>query len=444
MASVSMEREPAARWNAVQRDASFASERYALFHGDAEKVLRGLPNASVDTCLTSPPYWQARDYKHPLQVGLEAEAEDYVQRLVGVFKEVRRVLRDEGTVWLNLGDSYLHGCGTVDGKPPATGWRRNKQLALIPFRVALALQDDGWWLRNVLAWHKPNAMPSSVKDRLTNTWEPVFLLAKSEQYFFDLDAIRVPHSTDDEVERIRAERGTVSGKAKNRPELRRWLNSPRHRSTIDGLKLVVRRPSVPEATDLASYLRASAAAKGMSIHQIADKLGLPFERTRHYFRTDSIGSRLPPPDTWRRLKSLLDLDDRYEEAMKVEVGDNVFRNHPLGRNPGDLAAIPVTGTSGNGHFATMPIGLAERALKATLPAGGVCLDPFMGTGTTGYVACSLGGRFLGIDIHARYLQQFVNRMRGVREPNGHQRPMNKNSEELSLPLMSTSRHSGLV
>jgi len=150
----------------------------------------------------------------------------------------------------------------------------------------------------------------------------------------------------------------------------------------------------------------------MSIHQIADRLGLPFERTRHYFRTDSIGSRLPPPDTWRRLKSLLDLDDRYEDSMKVEIGDNVFRNHPLGRNPGDVASIPVTGTSGNGHFATMPIGLAERALKATLPAGGVCLDPFMGTGTTGYVACSLGGRFLGIDVHARYLEQFVNRMRG--------------------------------
>lgn len=394
------------RWEAVCASADVAGPAHALFHGDARRTLRALPSASVDTCLTSPPYWSARDYEHPDQIGLEDDVDAYVAALVEVFAEVRRVLRDDATVWLNLGDTYLSGCGTVEGRPPEKGWRRNKQLALVPFRVALALQDDGWWLRNVLAWHKPNAMPASVRDRLSNTWEPAFLLAKSERYFFDLDPIRVPHVTDDEVERRRAEGYAPRGKAAGQVLLRRWLNSPRHRSTIDGKKTVRKRPNAPSAVELASYLRAALMRKGKSIHWVAEQLELPFERTRHYFRTDALGSRLPPEETWERLRTLLDLDDTYSEAMAVEVGDNVFRNHPKGRNPGDMARVPLRGT-GHAHFATMPLALAEHCLRATLPAGGVCLDPFMGLGSTGHAALALGGRFIGIDIHRPYLDLFA-------------------------------------
>ena len=386
-------------------DAAIGSDRYALFAADAERALRSLPDGVADTCVTSPPYWSARDYAHPEQIGLEDDVDAYVDRIVAVFREVRRVLTDDGTAWLNIGDCYLHGCGTVNGRPPELGWKRNKQLTLVPFRVALALQDDGWWLRNTVVWNKPNAMPSSVRDRLTNTWEPVFLLAKSERYHFDLDAVRVPHVTDDEVERRRAERG-AAGKASGQSELRQWLNSPRHRASIDGLKTVRRRPNAPRAVELAAYLRAALGEKGKSIGWVAQSLGLPFERTRHYFRTDEIGSRLPPEDTWLRLKALLELDDSYDEAMEVELGDNVFRNHPLGRNPGDTWNVGLSG-SGHAHFATMPLKLAQQALRATLPAGGVCLDPFMGLGTSGHAAIGLGGRFIGIDVHREYVEQFA-------------------------------------
>ncbi|MGH8546980.1 MAG: DNA methyltransferase [Gammaproteobacteria bacterium] len=119
-----------------------------------------------------------------------------------------------------------------------------------------------------------------------------------------------------------------------------------------------------------------------------------------------MGSRLPPPETWEQLRELLDLDTTYDEAMTVEVGDNVFRNHPLGRNPGDLMSVPV-GRSSNGHFATMPLALAAQTLKATLPSDGVCLDPFMGTGTTGRAALALGGRFIGVDVNAGYMHEFI-------------------------------------
>lgn len=395
-------------WPSICQNAAYSAENYAIYLGDAEKVLAGLPDCSVNTVLTSPPYWAVRDYGHASQLGLESDVEDYVQRLVSIFHQIYRVLADDGTAWLNIGDCYFNKTITVDGRPPRYGWKRNKQLSLVPFRVALALQEDGWWIRNTVVWNKPNAMPSSVRDRLTNTWEPVFLLTKSDRYYFNLDAIRVPHLTDDSIERVRAERRDHNGKASGKDELRRWLNSPRHRATIDGLRDIERRPNSPQAVELAAYLRAALTQQGKSIDWVAQQLSLPFERTRHYFRTDEIGSRLPPPEVWEQLKEILDLDTTYDEAMQVEIGDNVFRNHPLGRNPGDVQAIPVAPSSAD-HYAVMPRRLADFALRASMPQNGCCLDPFMGIGTTGKVANEMGGRFIGIDIQADYIQPFLDR-----------------------------------
>jgi site-specific DNA-methyltransferase (adenine-specific) len=141
--------------------------------------MRDMPDCSVQCCVTSPPYWGLRDYGHEGQIGLEATPEDYVERIVAVFREVRRVLKDDGTLWLNLGDSYADG----------------KQLVGIPWRVAFALQADGWWLRQDLIWHKPNPMPESVRDRCTKAHEYLFLLTKSERYHFDVKAIAEPGVT---------------------------------------------------------------------------------------------------------------------------------------------------------------------------------------------------------------------------------------------------------
>jgi len=398
------------RLDALPGDFHHQSAAALLMHGDAATELSKLPAGIVHTSVTSPPYWQARDYGHGNQIGREETAEEYVQRIVAVFSEVKRVLTDEGTAWLNLGDTYLGGVGTVAGRPPPTGWRRNKQLALIPFRVAIALQEDGWWVRNTAVWHKPNAMPESVDDRLSNAWEPMFLLTKGERYFFDLNPIREPHRTDDAVERRRAERGNANGKAKGQVGLRQHLASPRHRATTDGMKEVRLRPYAPESTVLAAYLREALEKKGMTIHTAA-ALGEPFERVRHYFRTDAIGSRLPPEETWPRLKAMLDLGDRYDKAMTVLVTDNVFRNHPQGRNPGDVMVVP-TARSSAAHFATMPDELVRKCLKATLPPGGICLDPFMGTGTTGRVALAAGGRSIGVDLDAGHMDGFRTALRG--------------------------------
>ena len=185
-----------------------------LYIGDCIETMRRLPAGSVQTCVTSPPYFGLRDYGHDGQIGLEPTPDEFVASLVTVFREVRRVLRDDGTLWLNLGDSYARTGGT-DRKVPETarvGSTRNtmtqmgdrtskapsglkdKDLIGVPWRVAFALQADGWYLRQDIIWHKPNPMPESVRDRCTKAHEYIFLLSKSPRYYFDSEAIKEPAS----------------------------------------------------------------------------------------------------------------------------------------------------------------------------------------------------------------------------------------------------------
>jgi DNA modification methylase len=183
-----------------------------IIPGDCIQGLRTLSDASVHCCVTSPPYWGLRDYGNDGQIGLESTPEAYVARMVEVFREVRRVLREDGTCWVNLGDSYAattKGSGGPDSSSTLVGTKaeRNgqrmaakwvlgsikpKDLVGIPWRVAFALQADGWWLRQDIIWHKPNPMPESVRDRCTKAHEYVFLLTKSERYYYDADAVSEP------------------------------------------------------------------------------------------------------------------------------------------------------------------------------------------------------------------------------------------------------------
>jgi len=179
--------------------------------GDCRETLKQLPDQSVQTCVTSPPYFGLRDYGHDGQIGLEQTPQDFVDQLVSVFREVKRVLRDDGTLWLNLGDSY---CGTGDKgdyKDPKYAEGRNaqsksitkklngfksKDLIGIPWMVAFALRADGWYLRQDIIWHKPNPMPESVEDRCTKSHEYIFLMSKYPKYYYDNEAIKEPCKDD--------------------------------------------------------------------------------------------------------------------------------------------------------------------------------------------------------------------------------------------------------
>ena len=199
---------------------------FELLQGDCLQQLATLPAASVQCCVTSPPYWGLRDYGTAGQLGLEATPDEYVANMVAVFREVRRVLRDDGTLWLNLGDSYASTGRSDRQESPGVGatqamaapgrkviWKagggsnfswelpgglKPKDLVGIPWRVAFALQADGWWLRQDIIWHKPNPMPESVTDRCTKSHEYFFLLTKSARYYYDNEAIREPNSENSE------------------------------------------------------------------------------------------------------------------------------------------------------------------------------------------------------------------------------------------------------
>ncbi|HUX70460.1 MAG TPA: site-specific DNA-methyltransferase [Cellulomonadaceae bacterium] len=185
----------------------YSDDTVTLHHGDSLAVLRSLPDASVDCCVTSPPYFGLRDYGVDGQMGAESSPAEYVENMRALFAEVRRVLADDGTLWLNLGDSYSGGnrstFDTEGGKTRARGHAESrpigglpgKNLLGIPWRTAFVLQDDGWILRNDIIWAKPNGMPESVTDRLSTKHEHVFLLTKGARYRFDLNAIREPSVT---------------------------------------------------------------------------------------------------------------------------------------------------------------------------------------------------------------------------------------------------------
>jgi len=289
---------------------------YAI--GEALVELRKLPAGFAQTCVTSPPYWGLRDYGHDGQAGLESTPEAYVARMVEIFAEVRRVLRDDGTLWLNLGDSYAGGSGGSGGSGENSAKQttspgsyhggpsklahglKPKDLVGIPWRVAFALQADGWYLRSDIIWAKPNPMPESVTDRPTKAHEYVFLLSKSQRYFYDADAVAEP-ATEYNL-----------------------FNGSRGRDTP---------------------------------------------------KTGANG-------------------DRNDAGRGSVIGTGT-------RNRRTVWTVPTAPFSG-AHFACFPPKLIEPCIMAGAPLGGMVLDPFLGSGTTGMVAESLGRQWFGIELNPDY------------------------------------------
>lgn len=315
----------------------FEDDAVTLHLGDALAVAQKLDAGAADCIVTSPPYYGLRDYGTEGQYGLEASPAEYVETMRALFAELRRVLADDGTLWLNLGDSYSTRKVTRDSShqpgfhPTRTdhdtigkSWVENringnvrmpsdtgipeKNLIGIPWRVAFALQDDGWILRNAIIWHKPNAMPESVTDRLSGRYEHVFMFSRSRRYWFDLGPIREPHSE-------------------------------------------------------------------VSIKRAAPHRTAPGRSAR-----EGLG---------------------YPDGMNLQTLALANMNHDGGRNPGDVWAINTQPFSA-AHFAVMPVQLAQRCILAGCKPGGVVLDPFSGSGTTGLAAQRTGRRYIGIDLNPDY------------------------------------------
>ena len=302
-----------------------------ILQGNVLDRMKDLPDQSVQCVVTSPPYWGLRDYGGDGQLGLEETPEEFVENLVKVFREVKRVLKDDGTVWLNLGDSYSAGKMT-----PHTGAARNgrdmsamsgiirtynnpKNLVGIPWRVAFALQADGWYLRQDIIWHKPNPMPESVADRCTKSHEYIFLLTKSAKYFYDAEAIREPlQSGPSDIKKMIENKDRIDAK------------------------------------------------------HLKDDYPLHKANTR-----SKIG-------------------------RKRAVG-TMNQEGLLGRNRRSIWQINTTPYP-EAHFAVFPPKLPELCIKAGSSEGDIVLDPFFGSGTTGWVAQRLGRKWIGIELNPEYIK----------------------------------------
>lgn len=192
------------RVNSLERTPFEAIARSMVMCGDATQALKLLPDGSVQTVVTSPPYWSLRDYGVDEQIGRDDSLRTYIKSIVGAFEQIKRVLRDDGTVWLNVGDSYTSGnrryrapdrknrARAMAVRPPTPEGLKPKDLIGVPWRLAFALQDAGWWVRSEIIWHKPNAHPESVRDRPTKAHETVFLLSKDKDYYYDHEVVKGP------------------------------------------------------------------------------------------------------------------------------------------------------------------------------------------------------------------------------------------------------------
>lgn len=371
---------------------------YQILLGDVLERLRELPDCSVQCCVTSPPYWGLRDYGVEGQIGLEASPDEHVAKLVDVFREVRRVLRDDGVLWCNYGDAYAADQKGTSGLKP-------KDLIGLPWMLAFALRADGWWLRSDIVWHKPNPMPESVTDRPTRAHEYVFLLSKAARYYYDAEAIRK------DAKPWNRGRCTAPDAARGRVGADGYEQNSRQCDEIKGANArtvwTINPQPTPEA-HFATFPEALAERcikAGTSQHGACSKCGAPWERV--------TGEKIP-------------VEGRSAGNLERKIGcDHVPGASHVGRGfPWSPTATPTVGwrpTCDCGAIAgTHTYPYAARPC--------VVLDPFAGSGTTLLVAERLGRDSIGIELNPAYVEiakQRISRvdpMAPLTLPNGKVQP----------------------
>jgi len=361
--------------------------------GDCRDRLRTLKDGSVHTVVTSPPYFGLRDYGHGGQIGLEATPDEFVAAIVEVFREVRRVLRDDGTVWLNLGDSYasrpngpsLAGSGLESGLVPHAqvrvaqsrrsrglppGGIKHKDLVGIPWMVAFALRADGWFLRQDIIWAKPNPMPESVIDRCTKAHEYLFLLSKSARYHYDVDAIA------EKTERGDAGSTFDTGK------------TAQHQG---GRMAVGDRPQARRARELAEQHGLTDA------HIAAIRSAGVSDAGKALTTTNGAGKNTP---------EVLRLAAEAKAVLGGYYREFLIPDQRNKRSVWTVATQPFK----EAHFATYPPALIEPCILAGCPTGGTVLDPFGGAGTTGLVADRLGRNAILCELNPEYARMAERRI----------------------------------
>jgi DNA modification methylase len=380
-----------------------------IVNADCVAHMNAMPENSVDVIVTSPPYFQQRDYECDGQIGRETEVDEYIAAMTRWAQACHRVLKPTGSLFLNIGDKY-----------------EKKGLLMIPERLCLAMLSVGWVLRNKIVWHKPNHMPSSVKDRFCSAWEPVYFFVKDSQkyynyeYYCDLDSLREAPVTEtklpfprtlsveeypqwgSKIAEWNASKQTT-GKFKDAGINKGASPGARQQDVLSYSRMRSASLTEEENLQVHTYLKARAKATGHSAKRL-DEIFQTKSKAGHWLRLDH-GRSLPSVEDYRRLKDVLQLDDRFDAWMLGEhyVLQSV-QNNPKGKTPDDVWTIPLKHERGVDHFAVYPVELPTRILRAFCPPQGVVLDPFAGSGTTGIAAKSLGLRCILIELNPAFVE----------------------------------------
>ena len=359
-----------------------------IINGDALEVLKTLPSDYVHCIITSPPYWGLRDYGKEDQLGLESNPNDYVDKLTAIFSEAKRVLRPDGTLWLNIGDSYAGNMSRASqGGRAGFGTKREgvfkripetlkaKDLVGIPWRVAFAHQSDGWYLRQDIIWHKPNAMPESVKDRCTKSHEHVFLLTKSPKYYFDKDAIAEKTVTYDDSIR-------------NRDETK--LNNTPGREKMQGLK----KNNYMTKNKRDVWTIAAGHYKGAHFAAFPQNLIIPCIQAGTSEQGCCSLCGMP-------MSRELEITEEYKKLKgQGWKGKDKFKETGM-RGVGSMPKVSET-------YRT--VGWKKNCECDADVSPCIVMDIFMGSGTTAFVSKRLGRRYLGIELNEEYVEIANNRL----------------------------------
>lgn len=370
--------------------------RVGLIIDDVLEAIKKIPNKSISTVITSPPYWNLRDYKDDRQIGNEKNPSEFIDKIALIGKEILRILKDDGAYFLNIGDTYV-----------------DQSLQMIPQKIAIKMQEQGWLIRNQIIWYKPNHMPSPVKNRFSNTYEVIYFFTKNDwekKVHFDLDAIRIPHKSNFKKQNPKV----IINESK-------FINETKNRGASPAAKLVngcekytIKRNIVVSQKEISNYLKDALKKNNMNIASLTKALGKEKYKykTSHWFRIDAGGS-YPSKDDWKKLKKILKFDDTYDNQMLKEYKYlQSVESHPNGKNPGDLL-IANTAKSKYKHFAVFPEKIPELAIKSCCPENEFVLDPFAGSGTTGVVASRLNRKCILIEVQKDFAKIIKDRIKDI-------------------------------
>jgi site-specific DNA-methyltransferase (adenine-specific) len=390
-----------------------------IYNEPCLETLKKMPNNFLDCVITSPPYWQLRDYGYNGQWGLEPTYQEYLQNLWLMMDEIYRVLKPSGTVWINLGDTYN---GFKLGNTSNKGYKentkidtfkkqkineiKNKCLLLIPHRFAIGCIDRGWIVRNDIIWAKRNGMPESCTDRFSKKHEYFFFMVKSEKYHFDLDSIRDKNKTfENRPHGIVRNRIYEYDSKMNNLE----LNKKQYSIIDDKFRNpVIETRDLPNHDILREYLNNNKKLSGLSIKVIETIFNS--QAPHHWFEKN--GS-YPSKQDWIKLKELLNLDDTFDNQMTdIKLKNGLKENNPKGKNPGDVSDFWDINTKPNKekHYAQYNDELIKKPILSGCPIGGLIYDPFMGTGSTADACIRSKRNFIGSEMSKDYLDIANNRI----------------------------------